>query len=201
MKRNGFLLFLFLLVPFFTDSNIAAQKVFEISVQADKPGAEIQPAMWGVFFEDINFAADGGIYAELVKNRSFEFELPLTGWQTLSKQNGTGRIVANFYSPSRPSNPHYMRIYIDPSEGSFSFTNEGYRGMGIRKDEQYNFSVLARLTENSDIKIHGREAMFVPESRRLGGPPQISRMGKRGSGGGEELPCSRRVFLCKNHVP
>ena len=89
-------------MPFFTDSNITAQKVLEISVLADKPGAEIQPAMWGVFFEDINFAADGGIYAELVKNRSFEFELPMTGWRTLSKQNGTGRIVANFYSPSRP---------------------------------------------------------------------------------------------------
>lgn len=153
MKKNGFLLFIFLLVPFFTDSIITAQKVLEISVKADKPEAEIQPAMWGVFFEDINFAADGGIYAELVKNRSFEFELPMTGWQTLSKQNGTGRIVANFYSPSRPSNPHYMRIYIDPSAGTFGFTNEGFRGMGIRKDEQYNFSVSARLTENSDIKM------------------------------------------------
>ena len=153
MKRQGYLLFILLLVPFFTDSNLTAQKVLEISVQADKPGAEIQPAMWGVFFEDINFAADGGIYAELVKNRSFEFELPMTGWRTLSKQNGTGRIVANFYSPSRPSNPHFMRIYIDPSAGTFGFTNEGFRGMGIRKDEQYNFSVSARLSENSDIQM------------------------------------------------
>ncbi len=119
MKRQGYLLFIFLLLPFSTDNNIKAQNVLEISVQSDKPGAEIQPTMWGVFFEDINFAADGGIYAELVKNRSFEFELPMTGWRTLSKQNGTGRMVANFYSPSRPSNPHYMRIYLDPSAGYF----------------------------------------------------------------------------------
>src|SRR5215204_3782978 len=41
----------------------------------------VQPTMWGIFFEDINFAADGGIYAELIKNRSFEFTHPLTGWQ------------------------------------------------------------------------------------------------------------------------
>ncbi len=84
MKRNGFLLIILLLMPFFTERNITAQEVLEISVQSDKPGAEIQSAMWGVFFEDINFAADGGIYAELVKNRSFEFELPMTGWRTIS---------------------------------------------------------------------------------------------------------------------
>ena len=52
-----------------------------ITVKADKPYAEIQPAMWGVFFEDINLGADGGIYAELVKNRSFEFSKPLMGWK------------------------------------------------------------------------------------------------------------------------
>ena len=109
--------------------------------------------MWGVFFEDINFAADGGIYAELVKNRSFEFSLPMTGWRRYQNRTETARIVANFYSPSRPSNPHYMRIYIDPSAGTFGFTNEGFRGMGIRKDEQYNFSVSARLSENSDMKM------------------------------------------------
>ena len=153
MKRKSYLLFVFLFMLFVTESNITAQEVLEISVQADKPGAEIQPSMWGVFFEDINFAADGGIYAELVKNRSFEFELPMTGWQMLSKQNGTGRMVANFYSPSRPSNPHFMRIYIDPSAGTFGFRNEGFRGIGIRKDEQYNFSVSARLSGNSDIKM------------------------------------------------
>jgi len=48
-----------------------------ITIQADQPGAKINPAMWGVFFEDINFGADGGLYAELVKNRGFEFPDPL----------------------------------------------------------------------------------------------------------------------------
>ena len=51
-----------------------------ITVKADKPIAAVQPTMWGIFFEDINFGADGGIYAELVKNRSFEFSMPLMGW-------------------------------------------------------------------------------------------------------------------------
>jgi len=51
-----------------------------VSVQATRPGAAIAPTMFGVFFEDINFAADGGLYPERIKNRSFEFTEPLTGW-------------------------------------------------------------------------------------------------------------------------
>ena len=57
-----------------------AQNNTPIIVAVNKPIAEIQPTMWGVFFEDINLGADGGIYAELVKNRSFEFYKPLMGW-------------------------------------------------------------------------------------------------------------------------
>ncbi len=56
-----------------------------ITVKANEIKASIQPTMWGVFFEDINLGADGGIYAELVKNRSFEFYKPMMGWKILGK--------------------------------------------------------------------------------------------------------------------
>ena len=142
------------------------QQVSEISVLSNKPGADVQSTMWGVFFEDINFAADGGIYAELVKNRSFEFALPATGWRLPSRQNGNGRMVASFYSPARPSNPHFMSVYIDPAAGTFTLTNEGFRGMGIKKDGKYNFSVSARLTGASDIKITAE--LFSPSNEPAG---------------------------------
>ena len=58
---------------------LMAQAVLDVSV--DKPLAPISSSMWGIFFEDINFAADGGLYAELVKNRSFEFDQPTMGWK------------------------------------------------------------------------------------------------------------------------
>jgi alpha-L-arabinofuranosidase len=61
--------------------NIIAQKTLPIMVNVDSPKAEIRSTMWGIFFEDINFGADGGLYAELVKNRSFEFYKPRTGWK------------------------------------------------------------------------------------------------------------------------
>ena len=61
-------------------ASMAAQ-TNEMKVRVDRPGAEIQPTMYGIFIEDINFAADGGLYAELVKNRSFEFpNNRLQGW-------------------------------------------------------------------------------------------------------------------------
>ena len=59
-------------------AELSAQST-KLTVQVDKHIAEIQPTMWGIFFEDINFGADGGLYAELVKNRSFEFAHPLMG--------------------------------------------------------------------------------------------------------------------------
>ena len=166
MKGKNCILIFTLLIFFNNSWIIQAQEPLEITVQANKPGAEIQPTMWGVFFEDINFAADGGIYAELVKNRSFEFSLPLTGWRLLSKQNGTGRMVPNFYSPSRSSNPHFMRVHIDQAVGTYGFINEGFRGMGIRKDELYNFSVSARLSDNSDMNM--RVEIITSEGESIG---------------------------------
>ncbi len=67
--------------------SLGAEPAVTLSVQADQPGAKISPTMWGVFFEDINFGADGGLYAELVKNRSFEFPNPMMGWSNVSTGN------------------------------------------------------------------------------------------------------------------
>ena len=62
-------------------TSLGASAQHQFAVQANKPGVEIQPTMYGIFFEDINYAADGGLYGELVKNRSFEFPQALLGWQ------------------------------------------------------------------------------------------------------------------------
>jgi alpha-N-arabinofuranosidase len=131
-------------------SYLYGQQVTELNVVLVKPLAEVQPTMWGVFFEDINFAADGGLYAELVKNRSFEFSLPLMGWK-ITRLNGNGRLLPTFYSPLHQANPRYLEIVVDAPQGSFGITNEGFRGMGIRNGEQYNFSVYAGATSGSGL--------------------------------------------------
>src|ERR1035438_9323032 len=97
-----------------------------VSVRTDQPGARINPAMWGVFFEDINFGADGGLYAELLKNRGFEFPEPLMGWIKISPSLAKGELSVRTDAPFAPANPHYVRIM---SEGTapFGLSNEGFR--------------------------------------------------------------------------
>src|ERR1051325_3186230 len=70
-----------------------AQAPAKLSVRVNKTSPGIQSAMWGIFFEDINFAADGGIYAEMVKNRSFEFANPTMGWSDKLLDGAEGSIL------------------------------------------------------------------------------------------------------------
>jgi len=146
--KNFVFLFLFLVSGIIC----SAQSSNVITVYADKPGSSIQPTMWGIFFEDINFAADGGIYAELVKNRSFEFFKPLMGWKILKPDTTSGILIVN-QSKTRPSNPRYARVTVAPGEPSFGLSNAGFRGIGIKKGMNYTFSVLARQQEKSQLKM------------------------------------------------
>jgi alpha-N-arabinofuranosidase len=123
-----------------------------IIIKVDQPVSSIQPTMWGIFFEDINFAADGGIYAELVKNRSFEFTQPLMGWKILKKDATEGLLILN-RSESNASNPRYARITRTKSEEKFGIENEGFRGMGIKKGMTYHFSMLARQMESTPLTM------------------------------------------------
>lgn len=113
----------------------------ELVIQAGKPGAKIQPTMYGLFFEDINYAADGGLYAELVKNRSFEFPQHFMGWKTF------GKVSLKDDGPFE-RNPHYVRLaYAGHPHKQTGLDNEGFFGIGIKKGAEYRFSVWARVAE------------------------------------------------------
>ncbi|HEX2969929.1 MAG TPA: alpha-L-arabinofuranosidase C-terminal domain-containing protein [Bacteroidales bacterium] len=141
-----------LVIALLNATPLSAQSITEINVNAGKPVGEIQPTMWGVFFEDINFAADGGLYAELVKNRSFEFSIPLMGWKQI-KMKGEGRALPSFYTPANERNPHYLRLIVDADSGTYGIENEGFRGMGLREGVKYIFSFNAKVSEGSDLKM------------------------------------------------
>lgn len=125
------------------------QSTIQMTVDADRSMAKIQASMWGLFFEDINFAVDGGIYAELVKNRSFEFPDPLEGWTVEGSSffNRPLQIINRGNESS--SNPRVARIQVNDS---ISLVNSGFRGMGIKENEPYTFSILASLI-SGNIKI------------------------------------------------
>ena len=155
MKRIKIFLSTLLLVLLYTAAAFSqpnAQAKCMISVKVDKLMATIQPTMWGIFFEDINMGADGGIYAELVKNRSFEFYKPLTGWGVqpadvpyvpFQKQFGEGAVIIVNRQEKNTANPRFVRITAkNASKGSLGLTNEGFDGIGVRKDVPYNFSFM-----------------------------------------------------------
>jgi alpha-L-arabinofuranosidase len=149
-KRFLFAAFGLLLLPLVA----AAETPREITVEADRPGAKINPALWGVFFEDINFGADGGLYAELVKNRGFEFPDAWMGWRKLIPTNAMGAVEIRDYDPFDTANPHYLRVFSGVFSKGVGVSNEGFRGMGIRKHATYRFSVQARA-------IAGRPALRI----------------------------------------
>jgi alpha-L-arabinofuranosidase len=124
-----------------------------ITIHADQPGAKINPSMWGVFFEDINFGADGGLYAEMVKNRGFEFPDPLMGWTKISPSLADGDLSVRDDQPFDTNNPHYVRLESreDAANAPFGISNEGFRGMGVRKSESYNFSARIRHVAGTPI--------------------------------------------------
>ena len=130
-----------------------AQAKQDIIVSVNNPIAEVQPTMWGIFFEDINFGADGGIYAELIKNRSFEFSMPLMGWKVAQNKFNEGAVLVLNRQDLNTGNPRFLRIAKNKADDSLSLTNEGFRGMGIKKGLRYDFSVLCRQ-QNSGLKMH-----------------------------------------------
>jgi len=109
-----------------------------MDVNLKKAGAPVQPTMYGVFFEDINFAADGGLYGDMVKNRSFDFPYPLTGWIPY------GKLKVMDDGPFE-RNPHYLRLEWSGHRDKFTgVENEGFFGMGLKGGDNYIFSVWAR---------------------------------------------------------
>ena len=144
----------------------------EFVIQTKKLGAEIQPTMYGLFFEDINYAADGGLYAELVKNRSFEFPQALMGW------NSFGKVEVRDDGPFE-CNPHYVRLC--PAKHPHMQTgldNRGYFGIGLKKDAEYRFSVWARIPDGGnagkirvelvDTKSMGESQVYTSQEVTIG---------------------------------
>ena len=127
-------------------TQLITAQTHNISVDVKKPGSPIQKTMYGIFFEDINYGADGGLYAEMVKNRSFEFPQSLLGWTSF------GNVEVKNDGPFA-NNPHYVRLsYPGHDEKRTGMDNEGFFGFGLKKDADYRFSVWARAAAGNSTE-------------------------------------------------
>ena len=139
-----------------------------ITVQVNKPGAAVPKNMYGLFFEDINFAADGGLYPELVKNKSFETDDHLVGWRAIRGAAGLETYLVSSDRPISNANNHFLRLSAKTAGPDAGFVNEGFRGMGLKQGAEYTFSVYARKGPGSVSGL----TVTLEETRRPGPGPE-----------------------------
>jgi alpha-L-arabinofuranosidase len=132
-----------LLATLLAVSRVAAEPGLKLVVAADHPGPAVSPMLHGIFFEDINYGGDGGLYAELVQNRSFEHDEHLFAWGTVNR-GGDGDVTVESADPLNAKNKHYARLTIRDAGQGFGLANYGFGGIAVRADENYLFSVRAR---------------------------------------------------------
>jgi len=143
--------------------------LFPLTIQAAKGGKKISSDLFGLFFEDINYSADGGLYAELVQNRSFEYNPterrewnPFSFWEYITPGFSYGKISVETSSPIHPNNPHYMVLDIEhvgheantPDLAGLGIKNSGFSGMVVKAGDKYNFSMFACQLSKEPIELN-----------------------------------------------
>jgi len=117
----------------------------ELTVRCDAEGIRSSPMLWGLFFEEVNHAGDGGLYAELIRSRSFDGPRPLEGWRLIAEGDGAGSMELDDVRPVSEVSPRSLRLRAERcGQGRVGVANEGYFGIGLRRDEEYDLSFCAR---------------------------------------------------------
>ncbi|MDI6401226.1 alpha-L-arabinofuranosidase C-terminal domain-containing protein [Balneolaceae bacterium ANBcel3] len=151
-----------------------------LQASPSEEGKPISGKLFGLFFEDINYAADGGLYAEMVQNRSFEYSPteqpgwnPLAFWEYIDPGFSIGRIHVQTNEPIHPNNPTYIVLDVEvvgnypqhEGESGVGLKNHGFGGMVVREGENYHFSLFGRLL--SDQPVNLRVSLEDPEGELI----------------------------------
>ena len=133
-------------------------------MKAPQGGKAISDELIGIFFEDISSSADGGLYAELIQNGSFEYSPaerdgwgPGTAWRQVRPGHSLGTMEVRKTEGIHPNNPTYMRLYVERVKEYYDYKgwkgygleNEGFKGISVKAGQKYDFSVFLRNSENA----------------------------------------------------
>ncbi len=141
-----------------------------ITIQVDRPTVSLPETLYGLFYEDINNAADGGLYAELVQNRSFEYHsleskniqlklegfvdfTPLSAWQKVEQEGGACNLSVESAQPLNDNNPHYALLRIVNAGKGVGLSNDGFGGISVEKGASYDFSLFAKRSASPDAPL------------------------------------------------
>jgi alpha-N-arabinofuranosidase len=141
----------------------SSQDTYTVTTKVKK--AAISPTLWGLFFEDINRAADGGLYAEMVKNRSFDYPKPMTGWETWpSNRLRDGIFLITNQMAVNPADPKFMTVDLRAGD-TVGLINEGFGGMALTKGMRYTLTLRYRSAGKG---IHLRTFLFNGGNQPIG---------------------------------
>lgn len=131
-------------------------------------GKKTSPHLFGLFFEDINYSADGGLYAELIQNRSFEYSptdrrewSSFSFWEYITPGYSYGSVNVETNTPVHPNNPHYIVLNIEhvgneekhTGPSGVGIKNTGFDGIVVKTGEQYNLSLFARQVTDDPVAL------------------------------------------------
>jgi len=155
---NPFKVFLVIVLCIFLPALIIAQ---DTKAKTPSGSKKISPDLFGLFFEDINYSADGGLYAELVQNRSFEYSPtdrrewnPFSFWQYITPGYSYGSVSVETSEPVHPNNPHYVVLNVEHvGDSGVGFRNSGFDHIAIKKGDKYSLSLFARQLSADPITL------------------------------------------------
>jgi alpha-L-arabinofuranosidase len=150
---------------------MAANPTATLTVDAAKTGPQISPSLYGIFFEEINCAGDGGIYAELVRNRSFEDSDKPASWELEARG---GKAVMSVEAASAPTefNKRVLKLAVtDPGSSGIALVNPGYWGIAVKQGEAYEYSLKARVEDikgSITLSLEGKDRSVYTQKKLNG---------------------------------
>lgn len=146
-------------------------------MKAPAGGKAISDELIGIFFEDISSSADGGLYAELIQNGSFEYNPterngwgPATAWTFERPGHSLGRVESHMKQPLNDNNPTFMRIFVERVGHYYDYDgwtgvglqNNGFDGISVKGGAKYDFSAFFRNSGEAR-QMQVRVALVVPQ--------------------------------------
>ena len=147
-----------------------------VKVDVAAPGKAVSPDLVGIFFEDLSHAADGGLYAELVQNRDFEYSAadrdgwtPLTAWQLVQRDGAQGSVAVETTAPLNENNSSYAVLTVEKAGGGVGLQNDGFDGFAVKAGDRYNLSLFARQLAGSAsplvVRLETKTGAVLAEAR------------------------------------
>lgn len=143
VRLHAWLLWYAMASACFAASFARAQSAATVSIQVNQPGAVVSSNLFGIFFEEINFAGEGGLYGEMVRNRAFYSSTSPYYWTNQIEGTATGSMTVDPTQPLNTNIPNSLKLTMLSGQGSVGAANSGFWGMNLQAGATYNLSFYA----------------------------------------------------------